>query len=310
MLVPELPHVNDANLWHQWLGENIALDSTRRASGDGTDRVPFPDPLVALLPPVARRRADRRASVAMLWMFTLAASIALTSSGWQNARLLRQVSADIGLYRALAPVQRPDEPVFALRENAAKVLLQHAVSLEDHYRNGVPLSLGLGLYRADRLRVPLLATLADYRSPLPANTAHVLDPIRLNSLSLFAVGSARLKPDSTKVLIQALHRLRAQPGWLIVITGHTDATGPAEHNLQLSRARAEAVRDWMQRMGEIHDSCFAVQGLGASQPIASNDIAAGRSANRRVDIRLVPEAGACLSSPPMPDINPPSHEAA
>jgi type VI secretion system protein VasL len=119
------------------------------------------------------------------------------------------------------------------------------------------------------------------------------EPVRMDSLSLFDAGSAELKPGSTKVLISALVDIKAQPGWLIVIAGHTDATGNAEQNLQLSRARALAVRDWMQRMSDIPDSCFAVQGVAASQPIASNDTEAGREANRRVDIRLVPQVGAC-----------------
>lgn len=122
------------------------------------------------------------------------------------------------------------------------------------------------------------------------------DPVRLNSLSLFRTGSTELKPGSTKVLTNALVEIKAQPGWLIVITGHTDATGDAEQNLKLSHARASAVRDWMQRMGDIPDSCFAVQGVAASQPIASNDSEIGRTANRRVDIRLVPEVGACVLS--------------
>jgi type VI secretion system protein VasL len=119
------------------------------------------------------------------------------------------------------------------------------------------------------------------------------EPVRLDSLSLFDAGSVELKSGSAKVLIKALVDIKAQPGWLIVIAGHTDATGNAEQNLQLSHARAAAVHDWMQRMGDIPDSCFAVQGLGANQPIASNDTEAGRMANRRVDIRLVPQVGAC-----------------
>ncbi|WP_318184172.1 OmpA family protein [Pseudomonas fluorescens] len=123
------------------------------------------------------------------------------------------------------------------------------------------------------------------------------DPVRLDSLSLFDAGSAELKPDSTKVLINALVDIKAQPGWLIMIAGHTDATGNAEQNLQLSRARALAVRDWMQRMSDIPDSCFVVQGIAASQPIASNDTESGRAANRRVDIRLVPQVGACGPMP-------------
>lgn len=125
----------------------------------------------------------------------------------------------------------------------------------------------------------------------PAPT--IVGPVRLDSLSLFDAGSAELKPGSTKVLISALVDIKAQPGWLIVIGGHTDGLGNPQHNLQLSHARASAVRDWMQRMGDIPDSCFAVQGFAASQPIAGNDSESGRAANRRVEISLLPQAGAC-----------------
>lgn len=63
-----------------------------------------------------------------------------------------------------------------------------------------------------------------------------------------------------------------------------------EQNLALSHGCASAVRDWMQQ-GDFADSCFAVQGLVANQPIASNETEAGRTANRRVDIQLVPQVG-------------------
>ncbi|RUT37619.1 flagellar motor protein MotB [Pseudomonas sp. PAMC 29040] len=119
------------------------------------------------------------------------------------------------------------------------------------------------------------------------------DTVRLDSLSLFDAGSAELKPGSTRVLINALDSIKAQPGWLVMIVGHTDTRGDAEHNLQLSYARAAAVRDWMQRMGDIPDDCFAVQGVAGRQPIAGNDTAPGRAANRRVDIHLVAQAGVC-----------------
>jgi type VI secretion system protein VasL len=121
------------------------------------------------------------------------------------------------------------------------------------------------------------------------------DPVQLDSLMLFDAGSAELKSGSTKMLINALAGIKARPGWLIVIAGHSDATGDAAQNLALSRARASAVRDWMQRMGDIPDSCFAVQGLAASQPVTGNDTESGRAANRRVDIRLVQQEGACGS---------------
>ena len=125
------------------------------------------------------------------------------------------------------------------------------------------------------------------------NQQSIPKPVSLNSLSLFKPGSAEFKPDSTRILINALMGIKAQPGWLIVIAGHTDVTGNTEQNLKLSHARAVAVRDWLQSISEMPASCFAIQGFGATQPIADNHTATGRAANRRVDIRLVPQVGAC-----------------
>ena len=141
-------------------------------------------------------------------------------------------------------------------------------------------------------RVPPVTGTGESVSAVPAPAA-VAEPLRLDSRLLFASGSVQLKPDATKVLVNALANVKARPGWRIVIAGHTDATGDAQRNLQLSRERAAAVRDWMQRMGDVPEDCFSVQGHGASQPIESNDTEAGRSANRRVDIRLLPAPGAC-----------------
>lgn len=127
----------------------------------------------------------------------------------------------------------------------------------------------------------------------PQPTTPVAQALRLDSLSLFATGSAQLKPQATQVLVSALLEIKAGQGGLIVVSGHTDATGQVGSNQRLSLARAEAVRDWMQAIGGMPAHCFAVQGFGASQPIASNDTEPGRAANRRVDIRLVPQVEAC-----------------
>lgn len=117
--------------------------------------------------------------------------------------------------------------------------------------------------------------------------------VRLDGQLLFPPGKAELRPESAKVLINSLIDIKAQPGWLIVITGHSDSTGDARRNLELSRDRATAVRDWMQRMGDIPDDCFEVRGAGDSQPVASDETEEGRNANRRVEITLKPEGGAC-----------------
>jgi len=126
-----------------------------------------------------------------------------------------------------------------------------------------------------------------------APPAALVGPIRLDGQLLFPPGKAELKPESTKVLVNSLIGIKAQPGWLIVITGHSDSTGDPQRNLELSRNRAAAVRDWMQRMGDIPEDCFVVRGAGSSEPIAGDESVEGRNANRRVEITLTPEGGAC-----------------
>lgn len=280
------------NLWSQWLHERTALEPSTPAAE--TASLPFPHPLLSLLPRQTGLTPAHRSVVRGLWLFVLAAGIALCSSAWQNRLLVRQVSDDLRRYQAIPAPTTLEQPEHQRREQAVAVLRRDAATLDRHYREGEPLSLGLGLYSAERMRAPILAALAAHRVPAPtAVPANMPEPVRLDSLSLFASGSAALKPGSAKVLIHALVGIKAQPGWLIVIAGHTDATGDATRNLLLSRARAGAVRDWMQQMGDLPDSCFAVQGFGADQPVSSNETPEGRAANRRVDIRLVPESGAC-----------------
>ncbi len=304
-LVSRLPRAEPDSVWHQWLRDKVGLTNTKPAFDEIETALPFPDPLLQLLPTHHKNAAVRRASLIALWLLALACLIAMVSSAWQNNLLLRQVSDDLRRYTAIPEPTRKDQPEFALREGALAVLSQDAKRLDDYYRNGEPLALGFGLYRGERLRAPVLSMIASHRlPPAPITAIKTARPVRLDSLSLFSTGSAQLKADSTKVLITALVDIKAQPGWLIVIAGHTDATGNPEHNLQLSRARAGAVRDWMQRMGDIPDSCFAVQGFGANQPIASNDTETGRTSNRRVDIRLVPEVGACMPATAGPDRKP------
>lgn len=292
--VPQIPQWLDDNLWQQWQRRKTALEAIEPAPSAAPPRLALPDTLLHLL---AQRsgmsRAQRRRSRG-LWLGTAMIVFGMALSAWQNHGLLRQVSHELQYYNGMAPLPQDDPR----REQALGVLQGHATRLDRYQRNGEPLYLGLGLYRGADLRIPLQQALTAQPPPAPMPTE--VQTVRLDSLSLFDTGSARLKPESAKVLINALVGIKARPGWLIVIAGHTDAVGDAQANQQLSQARAAAVRDWMQRMGDIAPDCFAVQGVGASQPVASNEHETGRAANRRVDIRLVPAAGACAlpASPP------------
>ncbi|MCM7870485.1 OmpA family protein [Enterobacter roggenkampii] len=170
--------------------------------------------------------------------------------------------------------------------------------LDDWLRRGEPLRYRLGLYQGLRL-VPLVeAALSDWAPPPPPppiikKIIQGPKTIRLDSMSLFDSGKSVLKAGSTRMLVNSLVGIKAKPGWLIVVSGHTDNTGNPQLNQTLSLKRAEAVRNWMRDTGDVPESCFAVQGYGESRPVATNDTLEGRALNRRVEISLVPQANAC-----------------
>ena len=68
-----------------------------------------------------------------------------------------------------------------------------------------------------------------------------------------------------------------------VIEGHTDSTGGADYNRDLSQRRASSVMDFIQSQGLPSKRLQAV-GYGLERPVADNSTAAGRGANRRVEI--------------------------
>lgn len=71
------------------------------------------------------------------------------------------------------------------------------------------------------------------------------------------------------------------------IEGHTDSVGDANYNTQLSMQRANSVANYLQGTG-VDANRLQTIGMGESQPIASNDNAQGRQANRRVELRVIP----------------------
>lgn len=101
----------------------------------------------------------------------------------------------------------------------------------------------------------------------------------------FASGSAVLAPDARAQLEEAAAWLAGEPG-RVEIRGHTDAAGDEAANRELSRRRAEAVRDAFVQMG-LPRARLTVVGAGESEPIADNATPAGRAANRRVEIRVL-----------------------
>ncbi|MDV0595594.1 MULTISPECIES: OmpA family protein [unclassified Enterobacter] len=281
--------------WTAWLSRHTAMQQVAGWQPIGTDSTvisPFPDFILPLLPEGRGLTPRGRTWRCALGLFTLAAIAALLSSGWNNRQLLQRVSFDIARYDRI-PIHD-----FGPKADAVAVLRDDAAELDGWARNGVPIRMSLGLYQGERLRIPVLDAIRSYVPPPPPPEPQpkpkpVPKIVRLDSMSLFDSGKSALKAGSTKMLVNSLVGVKAKPGWLIVVSGHTDNTGNPQLNQTLSLKRAEAVRDWMRDTGDVPESCFAVQGYGESRPVATNDTPEGRALNRRVEISLVPQANAC-----------------
>ena len=103
----------------------------------------------------------------------------------------------------------------------------------------------------------------------------------------FGVDSANIDAGFRNTLDQVASTLTQYEKTYVDVMGHTDSTGSDAYNQTLSERRASAVADYLSIRG-VQSARLATRGYGESQPKASNLDPAGRSANRRVEIHLVP----------------------
>jgi uncharacterized repeat protein (TIGR01451 family) len=136
---------------------------------------------------------------------------------------------------------------------------------------------------------------AEDEAPAPTPSARVnlgQGRIDLKGTVFFETSSAVLQARSFPLLSEVAEVLKAHPELRRVrIEGHTDGRGPAAFNLELSKARARAVRTWLEANG-VEPGRLESEGYGLTRPIDSNDTAEGRERNRRVDFVIVDEGAA------------------
>ncbi|MFL1022878.1 OmpA family protein [Vibrio parahaemolyticus] len=106
-------------------------------------------------------------------------------------------------------------------------------------------------------------------------------PLSLSAESSFGFDSAELTYNAD--LESIAEQLSQYSEGKIQVVGHTDSTGSEAYNQRLSERRAQAVADYLKRMG-IAESRLTVTGQGESRPVVSNDTAEGRAQNRRVEV--------------------------
>lgn len=102
----------------------------------------------------------------------------------------------------------------------------------------------------------------------------------------FETASARLKQSSLEVLNKVALLLQKYPKARLKIDGHTDSEGDDNKNLELSKARATACKNYLVQNKEINSNRILANGYGETQPKATNDTAEGRRQNRRVEFHL------------------------
>ncbi|WP_232452187.1 OmpA family protein [Burkholderia ubonensis] len=265
--------------WTRWLIARTGLQPgvTKPVTG------PLPPPLVHASARVAGRHAappptggEWPLASHVLLSSVVALIVAVAMSGWVNYRIVERIAGDLSTYW-----NTPGDRITAKIDSFERVR-EARDEVVRNLRDGAPFGAGWGLYPGHALSARLDAALAAYQPPL--TTA------RIDSLSLFASGKATFSPESAhRELAHVLRLIRVNPDQRVLIEGHADSEGSPEANLQLSEARARAIRDWLVTVGGLPVTRFAIQGMGDIRPIADNRSEAGRALNRRVDISLIPD---------------------
>jgi OmpA family len=104
---------------------------------------------------------------------------------------------------------------------------------------------------------------------------------------LFPLNSADIRLSAAVSLAHAAETLRTKKISHARIDGYTDSSGPADYNLDLSRRRAKAVKDWLVDKEKLGNVAFDIVGHGKEDSVADNKTPEGREKNRRVEIQLL-----------------------
>lgn len=109
--------------------------------------------------------------------------------------------------------------------------------------------------------------------------------IAFDSALLFGFDSAELSANARQNLRSLAESLQNYPNTDLVIVGHTDSVGSAQYNMSLSQRRADSAANYLASLG-VSRARLTTVGKGLHEPIASNETAAGRQENRRVEVAI------------------------
>lgn len=158
--------------------------------------------------------------------------------------------------------------------------------------NAALLGAGIGTLAGGSIGVYMDRQESDLRAQLQGtgvSVTRVGDRIILNMPSniTFPTDADQVRSDFYPTLNSVAIVLNRYDQSIVDVVGHTDNVGSAQYNLGLSQRRAGSVASYLQSQG-VSGRRLNVQGLGLSQPVASNSSEQGRAQNRRVEISISP----------------------
>ncbi|WP_157496772.1 OmpA family protein [Hahella ganghwensis] len=105
----------------------------------------------------------------------------------------------------------------------------------------------------------------------------------------FKSGSSEIEQENLPLINKIIDAIEVFPDATIQVSGHTDNRGDSLLNQRLSEERAANVGEFIANVGKLASEKVVTQGYGPSRPVATNDSADGRAANRRVEVLIVNE---------------------
>jgi len=210
--------------------------------------------------------------------------------------LILAMASTLALSACVDPNAYPDDPNARQRQGAiigglTGAVAGAAVSSDSDRLKGAVIGGVLGAGTGAIIGADLDRQAAELRGSLSSNISvtNTGDYLIVNMPQdlLFAVDSAALRPDLRRDLSTVASSLLKYPNSRIEVIGHTDNTGSAAYNQDLSQRRAVSVASVLRENG-VPNARIAAIGRGEEQPIASNLTVEGRAKNRRVEIIIRP----------------------
>ena len=203
----------------------------------------------------------------------------------------QRASAEQARTEALAAAQKAEQERLAAEKAKAEAdAARQAALAQQHQLEAEADRAKLAAAEADRMRLSAEQDQAQLRQQLLAQFNQILQTrdtargliINMSDV-LFDSGRYTLKPGAREKLARLAGIVLSHPGLNLEVEGHTDSVGSDQYNMRLSENRANSVREYLVEQG-INPDHVSAKGFGKTLPVADNRTAAGRQANRRVEM--------------------------